>query len=144
MNRGYVQSGLFILGGAIGRVAGLALARLGLAAEGALNSVPLLARASGREMLGEALNVLKAIPAGERGALASELMAQVQARAVGGAWQATEMAGANGARAFVGEYQTLVVDAAGNVFKGANAGVTYGVVNGAPGVASWAGLAQVF
>jgi RHS repeat-associated protein len=144
MNRGYVQSGLFILGGAVGRVTGWALARLGFAAEGTLNSVPLLARASGREMLGEALNVLKATPAGERGALASELMAQVQARAVGGAWQATEMAGANGARAFVGEYHTLVVDAAGNVFKGANAGVTFGVVNGAPGVASWSGLAQVF
>jgi hypothetical protein len=70
--------------------------------------MPLLARASGREMLGEALNVLKAAPAGERDVLASELMAQVQARAVGGAWQATEMAGANGARAFVGEYHTLV------------------------------------
>jgi len=35
MNRGYVQSGLFILGGAVGRVAGWAMARLGLAAEGA-------------------------------------------------------------------------------------------------------------
>ena len=145
-NKSYdiVGNGLLLADGVVG-LGRWALERLGIgAAEGTLNSVPLLARASGREMFGEALNVLKATPAVERGALASKLMAQVQARAVGGAWQATEMAGANGARAFVGEYHTLVVDAAGNVFKGANEGVTFGVVNGAPGVASWAGLAKVF
>lgn len=111
---------------------------------GAHAVVPVLTRGTGREMLGQALNVLKDAPAAQRAGLARDLLGQISARATGGAWKATEMAGANGARAWVGEYHSLVVDAAGNVFKGANNGITVGVVEGAPGVTAWSGLTQLF
>jgi len=70
-------------------------------------------------------------------------MAQIQARAVDG-WVAAEVAGLNGARVFLGKYHVLVVDAAGNGFKGLAGDTTLGIVNGAAGVVQWTGFTQVF
>lgn len=116
-----------------------------LAARG-LTSVPLLARGPGGKMLGEAMGVLKATPAAERVGMARELLGQIQARATGGAWKATEMGVAGGGRAWVGETHTLVVDAAGRVFSGPHVGgaAQFGVVEGQIGVTSWSGLKGLF
>lgn len=97
-------------------------------------------------MLGQALNVLKATPAEGRVAAMRQLIPQIQARATGGAWSATEMAGANGARAWVGETHTLVIDSAGKVFSGSHVGgaAQFGVVEGQLGVTSWSGLKALF
>lgn len=86
--------------------------------------VSVLERGLGGKMLGEAICVPKATPAAERGAMAENLMRQIQARALGGARTAAELPPANGARAFTGEFHSLVIDAAGNIFKGPNVGLT--------------------
>jgi hypothetical protein len=69
-----------------------------------------------------------------------------RARATGGAWKAAEMAGAGGARAWVGDTHAMVIDAAGNVFKGPLTGgaVQFGLVDGRIGVTGWSGLPQAF
>lgn len=96
-------------------------------------------------MLGEAMEVLKTTSAVDRQALTSELMNQITARATGGPWMATEMLGANGARVWAGEYHSLVVNAAGNVFKGpTQGGITFGMVNGRLGVTDYSGLRSAF
>jgi len=45
-------------------------------------------------------------------------------------WVAAEVAGLNGARVFLGEYHVLVVDAAGNGFKGLAKEYVSWLVNG--------------
>lgn len=50
-------------------------------------------------MLGEALNMLKGAPAAQRAGLARDFLSQIEARAVGGAWRATEMGAAGGGEA---------------------------------------------
>jgi hypothetical protein len=59
-------------------------------------------------------------------------------------WQATEMATVGGGTAWVGPYHTLVIDAAGSVFKGPNASFAFGLVNGSLGVVGWSGLTPQF
>jgi hypothetical protein len=117
-----------------------------LAAGGVHSAVPLLTRGPGGKMLGEALNILKGTPAAQRAGLARDILGQIEARAVGGAWRATEMGAAGGARAWVGETHTLVIDAAGRVFTGPHVGgaVQFGVVEGQLGVTGWSGLRHLF
>lgn len=116
------------------------------AAGGTHSAVPLLTRADGKTMLGEALGILKDTPATQRADLARDLLGQIEARAVGGAWRATEMGAAGGGRAWVGETHTLVVDATGTLFVGPHVGgaVQFGVVEGQLGVAGWSGLRPRF
>ena len=97
-------------------------------------------------MLGEALNVLKNSPAAQRADLARDLLGQIQVRATGGAWKASEMAAAGGGRAWVGDTHTLVIDAAGSVFSGAHVGgaVQFGTVGSEIGVTGWSGLRSLF
>jgi len=92
------------------------------------------------------MGVLKATPAAERVGMARELLSQVSARATGGAWKATEMAGSNGARVWMGDTHTMVIDAAGRVFSGAHVGgaVQFGMVEGEIGITAWSGLKQLF
>ncbi|WP_437957916.1 DNRLRE domain-containing protein [Sorangium sp. So ce119] len=134
-----------------GRLAALSIraaaAACGSAAAGAAPSAaPLLTPGPGWKMLGEALNILKGVPAAQRAELARDFLGQIEARAVGGAWRATEMAAAGGGRAWVGETHTLIIDAAGRVFTGAHVegAVQFGVVEGQLGVAAWSGLRQLF
>jgi len=54
------------------------------------------------------------------------------------------MRAANGGSAWVGDYHTMVIDAAGNVFKGPNASATFGLVNGEMQVLGWRGLGAAF
>src|SRR5207247_2427918 len=54
--------------------------------------------------------------------------------------EASEMAAAEGARAWVGKTHTLVIDALGQVFTGPNALAQFGPVGGGFGVTGWAGL----
>lgn len=54
------------------------------------------------------------------------------------------MKAANGGTAWVGEYHTMVIDAAGNVFKGLNSLATFGVVNGEMQVLGWSALKAAF
>lgn len=100
-------------------------------------------------MLKQALGILKATPASERAALAGELIAQIEARSfsVGGAaWRATEIQVVGGARAWMGETHTLVIDTVGKVFVGphVNGAVQVGVVDGMPAITWWGGLRPAF
>jgi hypothetical protein len=56
------------------------------------------------------------------------------------------MGASGGARAWVGETHTLVIDAAGRAFTGPHVGdaVQFGVVEGELGVIGWPGLRQLF
>jgi RHS repeat-associated protein len=105
---------------------------------------PKLTPSTGREMLAESLNVLKDTPPSQRAGMARDLFPQISQNATGGPWKATEMAGANGARVWFGEFHSLVIDSTGTVFKGANSGVKFGIVDGGPGVVDWSGLKVVF
>ncbi len=106
--------------------------------------VPQLTPASGREMLAESLGHLEATPPSQRVGMARELFSQISSNATGGPWKAAEMPAAGGARAWLGDYHTLVIDATGSVFKGPTAGVTIGAVDGGPGIVTWTGLKTAF
>jgi hypothetical protein len=94
-------------------------------------------------MLGDAIGRLKSLPGAERAAAAEKFIAEIEANATGGAWKATRMPGANGSTVWSGETHSLVIDAEGNMFKGVNGDVGWGVVEGKPGVTDWSRLLPV-
>ncbi len=107
---------------------------------------PVLKLGTGKEMLGEAMGLIKAAPPAEREALAKGLLAQVQARATGDPWRASEMAVAGGGSAWSGDTHTMVIDSNGNVYSGPHVGggAQFGIVNGQLGVQDWSGLPKRF
>jgi hypothetical protein len=90
-------------------------------------------------MLGQAVKIVESVPAGERPALMRELLKQIEARA-DAHWTAAEVVARNGATAWVGDTHTLVIDAQGNVYKGTNSLVRFGMENGQLTVEDYSGL----
>ena len=109
----------------------------------AARAVPTLTPGPGGKMLGEAIDVVKQAPPSERAKLMEELVQQVEAKATGGPWKASRMPGANGSSVWLGETHSMVIDAQGNIFKGNNHGLAFGLVNGKLGLTAWSSLTQV-
>jgi RHS repeat-associated protein len=128
------------LGGLWGKVAQRAMPP-GLSAP----SVPVLNRGSGRDMLREAMDVLKATPRGDRAELAQDLLAQIEARSIDRGWKATAIQGVDGARAWLGEIHGLVIDGTGAVFSGPVGGAVSIQPSGSGMLLTgWAGLIRRF
>ena len=88
-------------------------------------SVRLLTPGAGGRMLTEAIGVVSESPAAQRVAMMDEMLRQISARA-DAPWVAQKVSATGGATAWVGDMHTLVIDSAGNIYKGPNSLVKFG------------------
>jgi hypothetical protein len=110
---------------ATGATAELMIARYALTAgivgvEAAARALPQIAKASSREMLGQAIGHVRALPgtAAQKADLFQQLGSQIT-RLSGGSWTAARGVGTEGSHVFLGGAgDALVINPAGQLFRG--------------------------